>query len=339
MALALVWLDSGREPIHDETKGTTGPPWVNSHKRLPIIQHFYKSALKYTASVPPPATTTTAASAAHGHHRPGPHPSQSIYIPANQQGTGQTNMQSNARQTSANLPGVYGLPSTTDTPKTDPFGLLHDLYKYCLSGESQFINFLGQQVDESLRRASQDPELALENLRYNKALLDDHIAYLSEVECFIRTYHDPSKDEIDSELHQPPAGGVRVTARYSILQDIASLTSRANRSSQRCLEGTTTIMNAAALLESRQAINQSEQVKLLTLLATVFIPASFVSSVFGMNFVEMDPKKGWSWAVGFGTISVVMLVSALTSYWLEAKYKKKKENVKMASLLSSNVNG
>ncbi|KAF5575008.1 uncharacterized protein FSUBG_13973 [Fusarium subglutinans] len=337
MALALVWMDSGREPVDNETKGTAGPPWVDSHTRLPIIQHFYKSALKYTASVPPPATTTPTASAAHGQHRPGPHPSQDRYIPANQQGTGQTNIQSNPR--SAHLPNVYGLPSTTETPKTDPLGLLHDLYKYCLSGESQFINFLGQQVDESLRRASQDPEFALENLRYNKALLDDHIAYLSELECFTKAYHELSKDEIGTELHQTPATGARLTARYSILQDIASLTGRANRFSQRCLEGTAAIMNAAALLESRQAINQSEQVKLLTLLATVFIPASFVSSVFGMNFVEMDSGKSWSWAVGFGTIGAVILVSGLMSYWLEAKYKKKKEKVKMVSLLSSNVNG
>ena len=45
-----------------------------------------------------------------------------------------------------------------------------------------------------------------------------------------------------------------------------------------------TEMNRAMILESRRAIEQSERVKKLTLMATYFIPLTFTSSLFGMNF-------------------------------------------------------
>lgn len=50
-----------------------------------------------------------------------------------------------------------------------------------------------------------------------------------------------------------------------------------------CTQGITLAMNKATIEESRKAIEQSERVKKLTLLATLFIPLSFSSSLFGMN--------------------------------------------------------
>lgn len=55
--------------------------------------------------------------------------------------------------------------------------------------------------------------------------------------------------------------------------------------------------NLAVVAESREAIDQAE---CLTLLATVFIPLSFVTSLFGMDFREpgQGPLSFWVFAVG-----------------------------------------
>jgi magnesium transporter len=49
--------------------------------------------------------------------------------------------------------------------------------------------------------------------------------------------------------------------------------------------------------------------KVLTVIATIFIPLTFIASIYGMNFKhmpELESRYGYAWALG------LMLVSALT---------------------------
>ena len=64
-------------------------------------------------------------------------------------------------------------------------------------------------------------------------------------------------------------------------------------------EGMEDIHKSAMLLESRKAIEQSKGVARLTLLAFLFIPLSFTSSFFGMNFKELwdDRLSVWVWFI------------------------------------------
>ena len=68
-----------------------------------------------------------------------------------------------------------------------------------------------------------------------------------------------------------------------LMEDYEQLHVRCIDLSKMCTRGITLAMNKATIVESRKAIEQSGRLKKLTLLATLFIPLSFSSSLFGMN--------------------------------------------------------
>jgi type IV secretory pathway VirB3-like protein len=68
-----------------------------------------------------------------------------------------------------------------------------------------------------------------------------------------------------------------------LLEDYEQLYVRCINLSKMCTQGITLAMNKATIEESRKAIEQSERLKKLTLLATLFIPLTFSSSLLGMN--------------------------------------------------------
>jgi magnesium transporter len=50
----------------------------------------------------------------------------------------------------------------------------------------------------------------------------------------------------------------------------------------------------------------NEVMKVLTIIATIFIPLTFVAGIYGMNFKYM-PELGWKWGY-FGVIGVMIVV-------------------------------
>jgi magnesium transporter len=51
----------------------------------------------------------------------------------------------------------------------------------------------------------------------------------------------------------------------------------------------------------------NEVMKVLTIIATIFIPLTFVAGIYGMNFESM-PELGWSWAYPYGFWSIMITV-------------------------------
>ncbi len=80
---------------------------------------------------------------------------------------------------------------------------------------------------------------------------------------------------------------------------------------------------AAGILDlylSEQSRRMSEVMKVLTVIATIFIPLTFVAGVYGMNFRYM-PELGYHWAypaalAGMATIAVAMLIWFWRRRWL-----------------------
>ena len=70
------------------------------------------------------------------------------------------------------------------------------------------------------------------------------------------------------------------------------------------------LVSSVALAESKKQITLAKQVTKLTVLATVFLPLSYCTSIFGMNFVELDQLRIWIWAV----VTVVVGVATVLVY-------------------------
>ena len=77
------------------------------------------------------------------------------------------------------------------------------------------------------------------------------------------------------------------------------------------------MMNRAVVAESRKAIDQAERLKRLTLLATFFIPLSFTTSLFGMNFEELGQGHLHVWL--FAVVSAPVLVLSYCAYVWDEK--------------------
>ena len=71
-------------------------------------------------------------------------------------------------------------------------------------------------------------------------------------------------------------------------------------------------MNRSVVLESRKAIEQPNHVKKLNLLATFFIPLSFTTSLFVMNFQVFGQGGLGTWM--FHTIAVPITLLHYASY-------------------------
>jgi magnesium transporter len=63
----------------------------------------------------------------------------------------------------------------------------------------------------------------------------------------------------------------------------------------------------------------NEVMKVLTIIATVFIPLTFVAGVYGMNFQHM-PELAWPWAYPLLWVVMVVIAAAMVVYFRRKKW-------------------
>jgi magnesium transporter len=63
----------------------------------------------------------------------------------------------------------------------------------------------------------------------------------------------------------------------------------------------------------------NEVMKVLTIIATIFIPMTFLAGVYGMNFKYM-PELGWRYAYLFFWIVVSVVLIAMIVYFKRRKW-------------------
>ena len=97
-----------------------------------------------------------------------------------------------------------------------------------------------------------------------------------------------------------------------LFKDFESLLQWTELFSHRCDQGMSIIKNNNAMLtESRPAISQARLVGRLTLLAYFYIPLSFTSALFGMNFSELNKGSSLHIWLFFATSVPILLFSKL----------------------------
>ena len=92
----------------------------------------------------------------------------------------------------------------------------------------------------------------------------------------------------------------------TLLRDISSLQDYAGTQKQKLvflLDATLGMIN----------IQQSDIIKVFSVVAFVFLPPTLIASIYGMNF-EFMPELHWPW--GYPMALAAMVVSAIVPYWL-----------------------
>jgi magnesium transporter len=59
--------------------------------------------------------------------------------------------------------------------------------------------------------------------------------------------------------------------------------------------------------------------KVLTIIATIFIPISFITGVYGMNFSRM-PELTWRWGYPFAWLVIITVVTGMLIWFRRKKW-------------------
>ena len=214
------------------------------------------------------------------------------------------------------LSSCYGRSLHRTTMSEDPFYVLNELFAFVAASEVEVLKIVSSQLD-GIDIDLLDPEptaiiQAQGKLLHYRRILEAQSHKISEVLTFMQNR---------SQLKWPQSNSSKaLNAAERTKNDFAYLLDKNSLMQQRCERELTTITNSANIAESRSGIAQSKRVFKLTLLATGFVPLSFSTSLFGMNFVQFQhASRGfWSWAV----VSIpVLCISLLILLWDGAKIK------------------
>lgn len=74
------------------------------------------------------------------------------------------------------------------------------------------------------------------------------------------------------------------------------------------------VANMLEIYLSSISNKMNEVMKVLTVIATLFIPLTFVTSLYGMNFANM-PELGWRWGYGYVWLLLLFMTAALLLYF------------------------
>lgn len=137
--IALIWLDVGRD-----LSSCPMAPWVSNtsfpDSCLPVIHHSSKAALRSNIKPRPSSSTESLPDKPHN----------------------------NSTQSAKLLPFQYGSSLDGITMRGDALYALNELYTSTACSESQFFNFMAEQVAEALRSSERHEELSINNLRFKK---------------------------------------------------------------------------------------------------------------------------------------------------------------------------
>lgn len=285
---AVVWLDSGKD-LSQSVKGPWSPrpstlPWETYF--FPVIVHQADGTLSTT-----PMASTTSSKPTFANNRPA--------------------AEWKAAQNICLFPFQYGSRLDKDLARHDALYALSELFRFAAFSEIQFLNLLHSRIEHELsfvghQNVGRRDAVSLLNLKYIKTQLTSHAQGLAETVSILE-----NRDSLD----WPRADSTKAeNAAHLLLTDFKYLLQRAEALARECEHGMDTLANSSVLDESRRSTENALRVQKLTLLATVFIPLSFVCSIFGMNFKQLGSGSlnVWIW---FAVAGPVILFSLLVYHF------------------------
>ena len=118
---------------------------------------------------------------------------------------------------------------------------LSELFQVSAASECQFLNMMQYQIVKDVFVLEANTSRSLENLRYHKTLLDDHI---QSVKSTLQTLRRPVMSGASAEENTSEA-------MQNVSEDSTLLREKAQTLAARCIEGINTIVSTTQLKESR----------------------------------------------------------------------------------------
>lgn len=268
--LVLVWTDSGQDTDFDFVAAPNKEHFAGVADRLEFCPVFFEKGLLANA-------------------------------PINQAAGGHSNHEDRTKQPLSSLPGKYGYTLDWARAASNPLSAVQEVFTFHAAAELQYLNMLEKLINEQISNcesAQEDADIgSILHFDYAKSILIRHHAHLQhlveklDIE-FARWNQSRPKNQAASEELQG-----------TLKTDLVYLSNRLLSAISLCEAGRSTVMSNVSVQESkrssREAILVTGLTKATNRLTFIFLPLSFLTSVFGMNFRQL----------GQGTLSIWLWVS------------------------------
>ncbi|KAL2119866.1 hypothetical protein VTJ04DRAFT_6827 [Mycothermus thermophilus] len=193
----------------------------------------------------------------------------------------------------------------------EPLYALSPLFDLSIVCEMELLYYIEAMVNHDRTATGwvymKRPERVLgwSHLSYLQEVLKRHIQYLRSVIGFMK------RQSAVSSTTSSPFPSTSPDTLDTLLHDYEYALEYAENILRDCSEGITVFAHVASIHESEKAIQESRDVTRLTRLATVFVPLSFMTSVFGMNTPEFGEENGpalWVWVLASALLGLATLV-------------------------------
>ncbi|KAM0430146.1 hypothetical protein ACHAPT_006154 [Fusarium lateritium] len=290
---AVLWLDSGVDLLHS-VRGVDNP-WTPPPETRQWQTYFF-----------PIIVHQVTASAISGHSSATSVPYSPSYGTPSIRTNGVPDWK--ASQNVCFLPIDYGSQLDKDLACQDALYALSELFQFAASSEVQFLNCLQYRIEREVSfigavEGSSRRAISLMNLRYIKTILKKHAQSLASTTSMLKSRDSLDWPRLESSDKAEQAAKI-------LLADFEYLLQRAESLARECEQGMATLANSAVLEESRRSVDMGLRVEKLTRIATIFIPLSFVCSVWGMNFQEFGTgiRPLWWFPVTAGPILLLSII-------------------------------
>lgn len=204
-------------------------------------------------------------------------------------------------QTAALIPIGYGSKLRLEKLDRGVMYVLYEIFAMSAHSESRFL----VQVDLTLRRTlgqvNEDRFDGFTDLTFMRRLLYRHIQQIQTAMTALKNFRslDSSDHRGSNENKASNTEAKAGTTTMWVLQDFNSNLEYAMTLDKQCQEGIAVLMSSASIAESRKAMALQERIGKLTMLAFLYVPLSFTTSFFGMNFKELNQQviSIWIWFV------------------------------------------
>jgi Mg2+ and Co2+ transporter CorA len=189
----------------------------------------------------------------------------------------------------------------TSAIKKEPYLIVGRILQLATLSLAKVIQVMEEDVAYCQQAKATESAAASTQLKFTLALLDSLRTYITDNLSIIQD---------QPRLHN-------LSTFTDLKKDLDYLLARTEILSNRCDAIADTLLSTMSILESQKSIEQSQQVNKLTKLAFFYIPLSFISSVFGMNVMELETNPPiW---IFFVTAISFTLLSVCVASWQDIK--------------------
>jgi hypothetical protein len=187
------------------------------------------------------------------------------------------------------------------TMHEDPMYAMNRIFSLFVCSEAHNLAFLAQQIDIYTVHTEASTEVAdtetLSKILHCRQLLERHVEELRYVLRVTR-----SSGQLTNEIVNSAAAMLNEDLLY-LIERAVSLRNRSETSIN-------LLMSVASIGEARRSVAQNKNLFRFTIIASVYVPLTFVATIFGMNFRQFGQGELSVW-IYFAVSAPVLIVSAL----------------------------